>query len=328
MKQDIASTINFLKWQLLARLPKGSIFERIKGSILHSDISIFNPFYYIYWLDIERPLFEKYLLGTFGTTNEDYKDFIEYLDVFYKNGDFYEIETSYGRIVLPRPTLEHYKCFKAEFLDIIMPSLTTKNSRLASNIPYLEGPYENGNVQLSKGDIVLDLGANYGLFSSLASSKGCQVYAFEPTEEIIKQFLSRLTEIDENINIINKAVSNFTGESLFRTNPTKSSCNKLESGDISSDNSIVRVKTTTIDDFVEESNLSSVDFIKADIEGAERLMLEGARQTLKEYAPKLAICFYHCLDDLEVLTRLIKEANSNYEIAVKYKKIYAHVPNR
>lgn len=323
--KKIENTINFMKWQILARLPKGSIFERIKSSILENDISDLNPLYYIYWLDINKPLFKKYLLGTFCTTNEDYTQFINWLDRNYRKGDFYEINANGHKIILPRPTYEDYKCFKAEFLDIIMPSITSGTTK---ELPYLEGPYELGNVTLEKGDNVLDLGANYGLFSSLASSKECQVYAFEPTEEVIQRFLCKLSEIDENVKVINKAVSNFTGTGAFRINPNKSSCNSLQDNALTSDNLIVEVATTTVDDFIENEKLSSVDFIKADIEGAERLMLQGAKRTLKEYAPKLAICFYHCLDDLKVLTNLIKEANPQYEIDVKYKKIYAHVPKK
>lgn len=46
---------------------------------------------------------------------------------------------------------------------------------------------------------------------------------------------------------------------------------------------------------------------------------------LKEFAPKLAICTYHLTDDKEVLERLIKEANKNYIIEHRYKKLYAYV---
>lgn len=313
--------INTMKWQLLARLPKGSIFERIKGSILGSGLDSSNPLYYIYWMDINRNLFQKFLFGTFGTTNEDYEKFIFWLDSLYLKEGHYEINVGGQVIILQRPSYEDYKCFKAEFLDIIMPTITNGTDK---TIPYLEGPYENGNVCLEGGYVVLDLGANYGLFSSLASSKDCLVYAFEPTKHIVERYLNNLALIDENIKIINKAVSNCTGIVHFKEYQGKSSCNKIVDGN----EECTEVMAITIDNFVQEEGLSSVDFIKADIEGAERLMLEGARYTLKEMAPKLAICFYHCLDDLKILTGLIKDANPKYQIDVKYKKIYAHVPGK
>jgi len=46
---------------------------------------------------------------------------------------------------------------------------------------------------------------------------------------------------------------------------------------------------------------------------------------LKTYAPKLAICTYHLLDDKEVLTNLILKANPNYKIEYAWKKLYAWV---
>lgn len=90
----------------------------------------------------------------------------------------------------------------------------------------------------------------------------------------------------------------------------------------------IEVPTITIDAFVKLRGLKSVDFIKADIEGAERDMLKGAFQTLKDYAPKLSLCTYHLPDDKEVLTKLILEANPNYVIEYKWLKLYAYVPGK
>jgi hypothetical protein len=81
-----------------------------------------------------------------------------------------------------------------------------------------------------------------------------------------------------------------------------------------------------MDEYVNENNLAKVDFIKADIEGAERLMLAGARNVLKDFAPKLSICTYHLPDDPAVLEELIRDANPKYEVTHKWQKLYAHVP--
>jgi len=322
MMENIEDKINFIKWQLLSRLPKGSIYERVFCSLMNNILEN-DPFYYIYWLDIDKSLLEKYLLGTYCTSNDDYEKFILWLDGLYKKDGFYEILVDGINIKISCPEREDYKCFKAEFLDIIMPYIV-KNRNLKQ--PFLEGPYEFGNVKLNSEDVVFDLGANFGLFSSLAIAKGCDVYAFEPTFRVYSQYLMKL--LDENIHVYNDAISNVTGNSLFKCFKDKSSCNRLYNEFDKKEDCLMPVSTITVDDFVLKKGLNKVDFIKADIEGAERLMLDGARMTLREFAPNLAICYYHKLDDLKVLRNKIMEANPKYEIDVAYKKIYAHVPGR
>jgi hypothetical protein len=90
----------------------------------------------------------------------------------------------------------------------------------------------------------------------------------------------------------------------------------------------ISISTTTLDDFFARHDLLRVDFIKADIEGAERLMLQGAQQTLRRFAPKLSICTYHLPDDKEVLETLIRQATPDYVIEHRWQKLYAHVPRR
>ena len=62
---------------------------------------------------------------------------------------------------------------------------------------------------------------------------------------------------------------------------------------------------TTIDNIVRDLNLSRVDLIKMDIEGAERQALAGASQTIRNFRPRLEICTYHLMDDPEVITGII-----------------------
>lgn len=69
-----------------------------------------------------------------------------------------------------------------------------------------------------------------------------------------------------------------------------------------------------------------IDFIKADIEGAERNMLMGATKVLKEFSPKLAICTYHLADDAEVLRKIILKTNPKYVINNTSHKLFAYVP--
>ena len=187
-----------------------------------------------------------------------------------------------------------------------------------------EGPYEFGDVKLSPGDVVFDLGANYGVFSVFAVSRGAEIYAFEPTPGLGK-IIERQSELNNvAIHLVPYAVSNVCEKTQFYVSDFAES-NSLSGASFCGDTSAITVDQITIDEFVKRNNIPRVDFIKADIEGAERLMLEGAQETLKKFAPKLALCTYHLPDDKEVMTELILKANPDYKIEYKWKKLYAHV---
>lgn len=256
-----------------------------------------------------------------------------YLEQYFK-------EKTEGKIDLNREVIE-WKGFKicnyknqssqyssmleGEFFDIIAPPLFDEYRYVD------EGEYENQWVEIEKGDIVLDMGANIGMFSCVAAWKGAKVYAFEPTPEIIVE-LKMNAALYDTIIVEEYAVSDENGESQFyavnlRGDNFDSGKNTLLQGRYSPQKvSIQTVKTITVDSFVEENKLEHVDFIKADIEGAERLMLKGARKTLQKYAPKLSLCTYHLPDDPQVMERLILEANPNYIVVQGKHKLYAYVP--
>ncbi len=193
-----------------------------------------------------------------------------------------------------------------------------------------EGSYEFGKCVLEPGDVVIDCGANIGLFSALASAKKCSVYAFEPSEYIINNYLSKTAEYNSNISIIKAAVSDEKGTAKFKT------CVSLADSQIYNDYieeknnpaykeiSMETVPVLTIDELVNERALPRVDFIKADIEGYERKMLIGAKNTIKKYKPKLSLCDYHYSDDPEVLKKIIIDICPEYEVVHNGKKTYAY----
>lgn len=76
--------------------------------------------------------------------------------------------------------------------------------------------------------------------------------------------------------------------------------------------------TLTIDDLVKDTIKEGVNFIKMDIEGAEVPALEGARETIRTYGPKLAIAAYHKADDLFVIPSLIMDIRDDYSFYLDY----------
>jgi len=231
-------------------------------------------------------------------------------------------------IIIPKAISAEYEgalCFA--FQDLLFCNLSEYDLDFCEPF-YVEGPYEIGNVYIENGDIVIDCGANMGFFSAIASHKGAIVYAFEPSETVINNYLSLTASKNPNIHVCKYALSNEIGELKFLLDNKTIGGSTLAITGLARDNSnLATVRSITLDSFVHDNNLSCVNFIKADIEGAERYMLKGAKQVLKDFAPKLAICSYHLPDDPKVLRELILDANPNYVVEEKFEKMYAHVPS-
>ena len=75
-----------------------------------------------------------------------------------------------------------------------------------------------------------------------------------------------------------------------------------------------QVPLTTIDKIVEELQLERVDFVKMDIEGAERKALVGARNTLAKLKPRLALAGYHLEDDQTKIPEIVLAARPDYNM--------------
>lgn len=209
----------------------------------------------------------------------------------------------------------------AQLSDIVFPHLYPDWTLLD------EGPYDpDGILELTPGSVVLDCGANFGTFSAYAASKGCQCYAFEPTAELQSVLQEYSCIYSGKIMPVECAVSDQSGTAMLHLSSYSCGANSLLNR-VQSEKD-VPVSIITIDAFVDQNQLNTVDFIKADIEGAERMLLDGAKNTLAKFAPKLSLCTYHFPDDQEILTQKIKQYNPKYEIAYKWEKLYAWVEEK
>ena len=274
--------------------------------------------------------------------------------IFHKSSNLY-VREHVRRILKPDSECYHIK-------DVKLPLLDAQNERiLAAEIfndtfesylnfndtydekvfdeceKYLaEGLYglvnDKVNVTVEPGDIVIDAGSWVGDFAAYSSVKvklgGGIVYAFEPSKENFK-YLEQTAQLNGNIIPVQKGISDKTTTAVFSLDTsgnTAASSFKFKESQDKAEKIFETVETISIDDFVRENNLPRVDFIKSDIEGFERNLLKGAQETLKNFAPKLALCTYHLPDDPEVMASLIKEANPKYNIVQKRMKLFASVP--
>lgn len=182
-------------------------------------------------------------------------------------------------------------------------------------------PYEEIDITVKAGETVIDAGAWIGPFSAYAAHVGAHVFAFEPSQEN-REFLKVTAQLNSNITIIPYALYDSRTKLSFSENNVGSKV--VDVSTLASAENEIQV--ITLDEFVKDNNISRIDFIKSDIEGAERNLLRGATYVLKNHAPKLSICTYHHKEDPELLASIILAANPRYKIMQRKMKLFAWVP--
>lgn len=131
--------------------------------------------------------------------------------------------------------------------------------------------------QLQPGTIgtVLDIGANIGLFTELAISKGAsEVVSVEINEKAIGIF-EDIHSNKENVKLVKKAVYDKTGEITIHTDPNNSLVGSVFHDHTEGLSEIVTVPSISLDDLIDEYNLEDVGLVKIDVEGSEYAIFDG-----------------------------------------------------
>lgn len=141
---------------------------------------------------------------------------------------------------------------------------------------------------LKKGDTFIDVGANVGYYTLLASKlvgESGKIYAFEPTLRTFNT-LENNSKIRNNIIVNNNAVLDEEKEIEFIDYGPKYSA--FNSFHVRTDKNIkfrdkykkTKVKTISLDKYCIDNDINA-DFIKIDAEGAEYLILEAMTKILQ-----------------------------------------------
>lgn len=138
---------------------------------------------------------------------------------------------------------------------------------------------------ISKGDIVIDVGANIGyyalLFSRLVGEKG-KVFAFEPEPRNF-ELLKKNVQVNnyKNIVLIQKALSDKNEQlDLFIS---KNMANHKIYQQKNQDANSIKIDAIRLDDYIKNQDLTDkINFIKIDVEGAELRAFNGMKTILKE----------------------------------------------
>jgi len=183
----------------------------------------------------------------------------------------------------------------------------------------LGGMYSIPECHVKPNDVVFDVGAHFGFFSYYAIKSGAkEVYAFEPNPYVFEKLLENVRLWSDKIKPINKALWSDEAElTLFI--PADYKLHGWASAQERIKAEKVKVKTTTIDEFVEKNKVERLDFIKIDAEGAEREIIKGAKETIKRFKPRMAISAYHLPDDREKIPELVLSIREDYRFKLVNK---------
>ncbi len=148
------------------------------------------------------------------------------------------------------------------------------------------------------GDVVFDIGANRGaftvLFSRIVGPTGT-VYAFEPVPPTFARLSERVTAEGAvgNTRLVPSAASDRPGQfTIYMPGDDDGQASLARHATGSWAGGQVHEYTCTavrLDDYIAESGLNRLDFVKCDVEGAELLALRGLEKAVARWKPSLYI---------------------------------------
>ena len=169
---------------------------------------------------------------------------------------------------------------------------------------------EYQNLEIKKGDMVIDFGANIGDFTvkagKLLDNTG-KIIAIEPNHENI-EILKKNLELNniKNVEILECAITDKDGYSYLIGDDVAATVD--ENKDTGS-----KIKTITIDTLLDQLNHPKNMVVKMDIEGGEKYIFKNEEfiHSIREISMEL-----HGKKNIEVITNTLK--NNNFVIK-KYK---------
>jgi FkbM family methyltransferase len=132
----------------------------------------------------------------------------------------------------------------------------------------------------------VDCGSSEGFFAFKHVGHCKRIYCIEPLP-IFSLALHKLFDHMDNVTIIESAASDAMGQLYLSPASISSNCRqeRMDDGDLC-------VDAVTLDSLFAERSIH-IDYLKADLEGFEEMMLKGALETIKMSRPKIVLTTYH-----------------------------------
>lgn len=181
--------------------------------------------------------------------------------------------------------------------------------------------YDN-DIFLKNGDVVVDIGANCGIFTRWAIKNGAEkIYSVEASNKAFTS-LKNTFKNDDRVVPIEFAVHRNSNEFITffecMDNTTVSSILPEQLKMFSNDKSFVERKVETISypDLIEKYNIGHINLLKIDIEGAEYAVFENiTSEYLKQNVDEMILEFHHNNNnEMESIVQKLKDAGFTYYV--------------
>ena len=142
-------------------------------------------------------------------------------------------------------------------------------------------------AEVRPGAVVFDIGAHVGFYSLLAailSRPGGRVFAFEPLPSNAANLRHHVALNHVAVEVMEAAVADRDADAQFEAG--------IDSYTGSLGNQGAPVRVVTIDSLCTAAKLPQPDMVKIDVEGAEALVLRGARETIRLARPVVFVAVH------------------------------------
>lgn len=265
---------------------------RVFKSLLKISYNSYKSFL-IYWMD-----FNKLLIVSLPKGDNVFSEFLE------------KVSSEYATIQLP-------KCE----VRFVTPNWLTKYrvqtffTKEPETLEWISG--------FESDEILWDIGANVGLYSVYAASKGVNVYAFEPSalnvesltrNVMINGYEGYIAVIPIALTDSDSVATLFMSRENFRTGGAHNSIGEPRDqyGNLYSRPREIRTLSLTVDLCVERLNIEMPSHLKIDVDGCELQVLRGALETLK-HVKSVLIEVYPQNRSFEEITNILKDSGLQWQ---------------
>lgn len=140
-----------------------------------------------------------------------------------------------------------------------------------ARLDQLEREYGVGrHCRLKEGSVILDIGANAGEFAHIAARHGARIYCAEPDPAVFS-CLEANTAALANASIHDALFWHANEDISFYSAPARADSSVFDEGQ----GPQLTKRATTVEQFCADQDISQIDLLKCDAEGAEPEVLQG-----------------------------------------------------